>query len=117
MSKRILIVDDSRVARMILSRVIHEIDADWVISEAASGTEAVEHSKQNNPGAVILDFSMPGMDGLDTARQLRDFLPNTPITLLTANIQKSIEKEAEKIGIGFLTKPVKKDEIAAFLGG
>lgn len=115
MSKLVLIVDDSKVARMILSRMIKEIDSGWEIIEAADGAEGIDVAKAREPGTVVMDFNMPGIDGVDAARQIKELLPDTKITILTANIQKSTEEKAEKIGVGFLTKPLEKDDLAAFL--
>jgi CheY-like chemotaxis protein len=115
MSKLALIVDDSKVARMILSRMIKEIDSGWEIIEAADGAEGIDVAKAREPGTVVMDFNMPGIDGVDAARQIKELLPDAKITILTANIQKSTEEKAEKIGVGFLTKPLEKDDLAAFL--
>jgi len=115
MSKLVLIVDDSRAARMILGRMIKEIDSSWEIIEASNGAEGVDVAKQKEPGTVVMDYNMPGIDGIEAARQIKEGLPNAKITILTANIQKAILEKAEEIGVGFLTKPVSKNDLSAFL--
>lgn len=115
MLKKVLVVDDSRVSRMMLIRTIQEIDSEWEVIEADGGEAAVEVVKTEEPSVVIMDFNMPGIDGIEAARRIKDARPSITLTMLTANIQNETRSRADEIGVGFLTKPIKKDDIAAFL--
>ncbi|RAU22851.1 response regulator [Paramagnetospirillum kuznetsovii] len=113
----ILLVDDSRVARMMTRAAVAKLRPDWVIIEAASGEDALSAIALDRPNYVLLDVNMPGIGGLETARQLRFRCPSAAISLLTANIQDSIREQAALIGAGFMAKPLKEDELIRFLDG
>ncbi|CAA7627492.1 CheY-like receiver protein [Candidatus Terasakiella magnetica] len=113
--KTVLLVDDSRVARMMARASIVKAFPSWLVMEAASGEEALTLATSCQPDFVLMDVNMPGMGGVATARQLRQTFPSAVITLLTANIQDSIRQEAEEIGIGFLTKPFREELLLQFL--
>lgn len=114
-TKSILIVDDSRVSRMMVSAIIKNIHKDWTITEAASGDEAITKISELKPDIAIIDFNMPGIDGLQLAEQIKLHSPDTSITLLTANIQDSIRDKATAMGISFAGKPITEDKIAAIV--
>jgi CheY-like chemotaxis protein len=116
-AKTVLLVDDSRVARMMTRKIIDSAHPDWTVIEAASGEEAIEKVAAGAFDFVILDVNMPGMGGLEAARHLRGTGTKAIITLLTANIQEPVRLQAEAIGIGFLNKPVREDLLLAFLAG
>ncbi len=115
MYRNILIVDDSKVSRMIIKKIILEVVPDIEISEAACGDEALDQMADNTFEAAIVDFHMPGIDGLALAGKLKELQPSLAITMMTANIQHEIEERATALGVGYLTKPPRKDDIAAFL--
>lgn len=115
-TKTILVVDDSRVSRMMISAVIKNLFPEWGIVEAGNADEALVAIKENsNIDLVILDFNMPGMDGLELAERLVGLLPNAKLSLLTANIQDSIQRKASELGIGFVKKPITQDKIEGIL--
>jgi DNA-binding NarL/FixJ family response regulator len=73
--------------------------------EAADGAEAVEKAHALNPDLIILDITMPVMSGLDAARKIRQFAPETPILILTMHKSKQLMEEAVKIGVrGYVVK-------------
>ncbi|MCR6631026.1 MAG: response regulator [Magnetospirillum sp.] len=113
--KTVLLVDDSRVARMMTRKLIEVGRPGWSVIEAASGEEALEALSAAKPDFIVLDVNMPGMGGIEAARRIRALAPLLPITLLTANIQDPIRHQAEEIGVGFLAKPVREDALLAFL--
>lgn len=113
--KTVLLVDDSRVARMMTRKVIHAHRPDWPVVEAASGEEALAMLEQSLPDFVILDVNMPGMGGIEAARRMRALAPALPITLLTANIQDPVRHQAEGLHVGFLSKPLHDDQLLEFL--
>ena len=76
-----------------------------VCAEAATGEEAVEKTRELNPDMVILDITMPVMNGLEAARTIRSLGLNVPILVLTIHKSKQLEEEAKKIGVqGYVTK-------------
>ncbi|TAN56065.1 MAG: response regulator [Magnetospirillum sp.] len=115
--KMVLVVDDSRVARMMTRAAIAKLHPTWPIIEAASGEDALTAIALDRPDYVLMDVNMPGIGGLETARQLRLRCPSAVISLLTANIQEPIRHQAEEMGIGFLSKPLKDEALAQFLVG
>lgn len=111
----VLVVDDSRVARMMTRAAVAKLRPDWDIIEAASGEDALTVIALDQPDFVLMDVNMPGIGGLETARQLRQRCPKARISLLTANIQEPIRHQAEDMGVGFMSKPLKDETLAEFL--
>ena len=107
--KTVLIVDDSRVSRMITRHYIASQHADWIIDEASTGEEALERVKSISPRLILIDVNMPGMGGIAAAEQLCKLCPDASISLLTANVQSATRKHAAELGIGFLEKPVSEE--------
>jgi two-component system, NarL family, nitrate/nitrite response regulator NarL len=83
MTKRILIADDSDAARSVIRFSLETLTSYEVCGEAVNGAEAIEKSKKLKPDLILLDLSMPGMSGLDTASILKRAMPDTPIVLFT----------------------------------
>lgn len=116
---RMLVVDNNEELCQSAALSLKEIgiDAQWV----ADGKTAVEvakkcHNEQNSFEIVLLDWKMPGMDGLHTAREMRKHLgENVPILIISAYDWSEIEDEATEAGIqGFISKPLFKSNL--FLG-
>ena len=112
----VLIVDDDQDACESISLILEEtgIRADWVLS----GLEAVEkawraHTMEDDYCVVIVDWKMPGIDGVETARRIRERLgSDMPILLLSSYDWENVKEEAIQAGInGFLTKPIFKADI------
>jgi two-component system chemotaxis response regulator CheY len=106
MSKIALIVDDSRVSRMMLSSLLLAEDPSWQVFEANNGAEALSMAEQHQPSLVTLDINMPVMDGFEAAALLRPMLPKTTLLFLSANVQASSRARAEELGVHFLAKPI-----------
>ncbi len=115
MDKLVLLVDDSRVARMMARAAVARLQPTWAILEAASGEEALSAIALDRPDFVLMDVNMPGIGGLETARQIRARCSTAAISLLTANIQDPIRRQAEDMGVGFMAKPLRDEELARFL--
>lgn len=80
--RRILVVDDSGVVRDVI-RTFLEKAGFQVCGEAADGREAIEKAKELKPNLIILDLSMPGMNGAEAASVLGELMPEVPIVVLT----------------------------------
>jgi DNA-binding NarL/FixJ family response regulator len=99
MHKCILIVDDNAPTRHML-RTIFEDAMGWeVCGEAENGREAVEKARELNPDLIILDLSMPIMNGLTAAPVLRRMMPAVPIILFTLHENNAVEREALSVGV------------------
>ncbi len=113
--KTVLLVDDSRVARMMTRKMIETDRPGWQVVEAGTGEEALEVYSRVLPDFVIMDVNMPGMGGLEATKRLKAVYPQAVVTLLTANIQDPVREQAEEMGVGFMSKPVRGDVLMAFL--
>jgi len=106
MNKTVLVVDDSKVSRMMMTRVITEKDADWQVIEAENGQKAIEMGLEFAPNLIIMDINMPVMDGFQAVENLRPKLPDTTFIMLTANVQASSKQRAEELDVHFMAKPI-----------
>jgi len=111
----VLIVDDSRLARDMVSSVVSSLRPDWGLAIAAGGEEALKLVEAQAPDAAIIDVNMPGMDGLTLAGILRERFPTLAMGILTANVQEALKKRAEALGCRFIPKPITTDKIRTFL--
>jgi DNA-binding NarL/FixJ family response regulator len=99
MSTTVLIVDDSPPIRRSL-RIWFEGREGWqVCGEAENGAAAVEQVKALNPDIVIMDLSMPVMNGLDAARHISSIAPKTAMVLLTMHASEFLVQDAQRVGI------------------
>jgi len=102
----VMIVDDSRVSRMMLQMYAKELRPDWQFLEAASGDAALLAASGRPIDLIVMDVNMPGMNGLDAAAALKASLPKATVVMLTANVQQSTRNKAEEIGLHFVEKPI-----------
>jgi CheY-like chemotaxis protein len=98
LSPTILIADDNLAVRRSLRTLIEENSAGDVCGEAENGAEAVERVKELHPDVVILDYSMPVLDGLRAAMQIRSLAPETKIILFTLYASKQMVNYAQMFG-------------------
>lgn len=115
MSKNVLIVDDSRMSRMMISTIIKTHHPDWTIIDAASGEEALQKANGKIIDLMTLDMNMPGMDGITLGTQLRSLFPDADIALVTANIQDAVKQKAEEAQLSFIAKPITEDRIMEYV--
>jgi CheY-like chemotaxis protein len=105
MSRAVLIVDDDQFIRKLIATTLEDV-ADFELHEAADGVEALELAEAQRPTLVFLDVDMPGLDGIQAARELRRRQSEATIVMLTAAHGDEVERQAERAGADlFLTKP------------
>lgn len=98
-AKSVLIVDDNAYIRQSLCELFkHEADFE-VCGEAENGKEAIEKAQELRPDLIVLDLSMPVMNGLDAARVLKRLMPTAPLIMYSAFGDKFVEHQARLIGI------------------
>lgn len=115
-SMSLLLVDDSRVARLSLLRQINSLPMEFDIIQAASADEAQTLMQDRQVDAALIDFNMPGRDGLVLAAEFSQSHPGMKMALVTANIQQPLIDRAEALGMTFLAKPTNLNALALFLG-
>jgi DNA-binding NarL/FixJ family response regulator len=99
MRTRFLIVDDSELVRKSL-RTVLQANPDWEIcGEAADGETALKLFRELHPNVVILDFQMPGINGIETARRMSEVAPAVPIVLFTQHASPDLERHAREAGV------------------
>ncbi|HXN25233.1 MAG TPA: response regulator transcription factor [Candidatus Dormibacteraeota bacterium] len=99
MQKNVLIVDDHPHIRRATRAIFENEPGFAVCGEAASGRDAIEKARELRPDLIILDFSMPGMNGLEAARLLKKILPEVPVIMLTAHENAFSDLVARAAGI------------------
>jgi CheY-like chemotaxis protein len=113
----ILIVDDSKLARIVMGKAISALQPDWTKLEAGNADEAQAVLDSHHVDVLVLDFNMPGRNGLELAEQLRAQYPAMPIAIATANVQDEVVARARATGATFVPKPVTEDGLRGFLSG
>jgi two-component system chemotaxis response regulator CheY len=106
-TRAVLVVDDDRFIRKLVTTTLEDV-AEFDLHEAADGLQALALARDTEPAIVFLDVDMPGLDGIDTCRQLRSdpATRETTIVMLTASQGERTERLAEEAGADlFLTKP------------
>jgi len=115
-SNTLLLVDDHEVVRTGLNTILESKGRFQVVAEAANGMEAIQRTLATNPAIVVMDISMPGMDGLEATRQLRKMCPASQVLALTVHDDKHYFMEMLAAGAsGYLTKQAAADELVAAL--
>jgi len=108
--KKILIVDDSVFARMAIKKIISKKFTS--ISEASSGSEAIELLKNEKLDCLLVDYLMPGINGITTIKIIREMGLTTPIIVISANQQKTILDKFFELGVvAVLKKQVSEAEL------
>ena len=112
MAKTILIVDDNAFIRQALCELFKR-EADFeVCGEAENGKEATAKARELHPDLIVLDLSMPVMNGLDAARELKRLMPTVPLIMYSAFGDRFVEQQARLVGISEL---VSKSQPATIL--
>ncbi|MCX7277868.1 MAG: response regulator [Burkholderiales bacterium] len=111
----VLLVDDSRVSRMMIRTLLQAKRPGWTLVEASNGDEALALAAAQPFQFCTMDINMPGMLGTDAAELLlRDF-PGMRLALFSANIQETQRTRAAELGAKFVAKPVSEKSITEAL--
>jgi DNA-binding NarL/FixJ family response regulator len=98
-AKRIMVVDDNPAIRRALKNIL-EFNNGWeVCGEAVDGRDGIEKAKQLIPDLIVLDLSMPIMNGLEAARVLHQIMPQVPLILCSLHTDHVLQKEASAAGV------------------
>lgn len=112
MTIRLMLADDHRMLREGLSRSMSEHGFD-VVGEARDGAEAVNMAQRLTPDVILMDVSMPEMDGVEACRQVRAAVPETKVVMLTMHADQEVLANAIRAGAcGYLVKDCSTEEIA-----
>ena len=112
MTIRLMLADDHRMLREGLSRSMSEHGFD-VVGEARDGVEAVNMAYSLNPDVILMDVTMPEMDGVEACRQVRTQVPTTRVVMLTMHADQEVLANAIRAGAcGYLVKDCSTEEIA-----
>ena len=115
MTNRLLLVDDHQLLRQGLRRAVEEAGFD-VVGEAGDGQEAVRLALALRPDLVLMDVSMPVLDGIEATRQLRMAAPETRVVVLTMHGEEEVVDRALRAGaVGYLVKDCSLQQVAATL--
>jgi two-component system, cell cycle response regulator DivK len=105
--KTILIVEDIELNIDLLTQLLED---DYSLLVAKNGEQGVSMAQQENPDLILMDVSLPIMDGYEATRRIRATMPSTPIIGLSAHAMSGDEEKAKEAGCNdYLTKPVNAD--------
>jgi two-component system, chemotaxis family, chemotaxis protein CheY len=109
---KIMVVDDAAFMRMRCSKLL--TDNGYEVTEAANGVEAVKKYQESKPDGVLMDITMPDMDGIQTLKKLMEMDASAKIAMVTAMGQQSLVIEALKFGAkDFVVKPFNAERVLA----
>jgi CheY-like chemotaxis protein len=117
MPYKVLIVDDSKLARMIMASAFRRMRPDWELTEASSAAEAISAITAGSVDISLVDFNMPGTDGLELVADIRKVRPGMPVAVVSANLQDEIIARTRELNAAFVAKPLTDDALGAFLSG
>ncbi len=108
---RLLLADDHRMLRESLRRAMEDNGFD-VVGEAPDGAEAVRLAEELRPDVILMDVTMPVLDGVEATRQVRDRVPGTQVVILTMHADREVLVDAIRAGAaGYLVKDCSTEEV------
>lgn len=114
---KILVTDDSKMARKMVIKTLEEISNEKLeIFEAQNGLEALELYKQQIPSLAFLDLTMPVMDGFEALEKIKEFDKNAKVIIISADIQKhSMDRVIALGALNFIKKPIDSEKMKQIL--
>lgn len=113
--KNVLIVDDSRLTRMIFAKIIATHYPQWQVSQAENGAQALEQLAKKNFDFISLDHNMPDRTGLEILPKIKELQPDAHIGVFTANVQQVLISRFNRLGATCYNKPLDEKKVLAFL--
>ncbi len=111
---KLMLVDDHEVVRTGLRSFLETQPGLQVVAEAKNGIEALERARQTQPDIVLMDITMPEMDGIEATRELKSLYPDCQVLVLTVHADKQYFMQMLAVGAsGYLTKQAAADELIA----
>ncbi|HWL69052.1 MAG TPA: response regulator, partial [Geminicoccus sp.] len=89
----------------------------WIRIEAADADQALALLEEGNIDVAVIDFNMPGRNGLELGEEIRKQFPKMPVALATANVQDEVIARARAANIAFVSKPITEEGFRGFLSG
>ena len=117
MNYKVLVVDDSKLARMVMASAFRRIRPDWSLIETSNADEALATVSEGAVDIALIDFNMPGTDGLELVANIRKSHPGMPVAVVSANVQDEIIGRTRQLDAGFIAKPLTDEALEAFLSG
>jgi CheY-like chemotaxis protein len=113
MPRSILVADDNPLIRKVLCRIFEATEDYDLCAEATNGQEAIELALKHRPDLIILDMSMPVLNGLDAAKRLKNLMPDVPIILFTQHADQTNTLSAADLPVDRI---VSKGDAANLMG-
>ncbi len=111
MSKRVLVVDDAAFMRMMIKDVLSKNGYE-IVGEAENGLKAIEKYKELTPDLVLMDITMPEMDGIEAVKNIKQLDPGAKIVMCSAMGQQAMVIESIQAGArDFIVKPFQQDRV------
>ena len=117
MPYKVLIVDDSKLARMVVASAFRRLRPDWELIDAVNADEALAKIAAGSIDIALIDFNMPDVDGLELLAKVRAARPAMPVAIVSANLQDEIISRARELKAAFIAKPLTDEALGAFLSG
>lgn len=110
----VLVIDDQPGIRRLLLEVLTE--AGYEVMTAANGYEGLQRTKEQKPSLILMDMKMPGMDGLETLKEINKLGQSNKVIMMTAYGELDMVKEAQEIGaFAYITKPFDINELCELI--
>jgi two-component system nitrate/nitrite response regulator NarL len=116
MVKKIMVVDDNAPIWSLLMALLNVLFPDCEVLPAANGEESISLAGATEPDVILMDISMPGMNGIEATEQIKSFLPSARIVMLTGFDDIKLRRDAESAGAcGYMLKQTMHKELKPLL--